>query len=1038
MLQTGMRGLLWAIARSTVLAITLTIGWTEGAIAQIVPDQTLGNERSQVTLGTVGNQAADRIGGGARRGSSLFHSFRSFNIGAGQRAYFDNPTGIRNILSRVTGNGVSNILGTLGVEGNANLFLLNPNGIVFGQNARLDMQGSFLATTADRFVFPNQITFGAVNPEAPPLLNVTVPIGLQYGRNPGAIVSQARLAVDSGRSLVLAGGAIDLTNGRLDVNYPQGGRIDLGSVGNAGTIGLDQQGNLFSLSFPANLERADISLRNSVLDVTAANGGDIAITGRSINVGDGSEINAGIAAGYGFKGNEAGDITIGASRVLHVEQASLITNRVAHATDTALAAIGNAGNIYISTGALSVGNGSQLQSSSLGHGNSGDIIIKAHDYASFNRGDIFSSVGGSVDGQVLRASGRGGDIRISTGSLSIRNGAQLQAEVFGDGNAGSIVINARDRVLFDNGDAFTSIGGFSSSGPVRANGRGGDIRISTGSLLLRNRSQIDTSLNGSGISGSVIINARNQVDFDHSRITSGVGGFAEGQENQVIRGNGRGGDIFISTGSLSLYNQSQLDTSTVGRGNAGNIIINARDQVALDGRSAALSSAGQITTGSERVLRANGRGGNVQISTEVLSLTNGSQLMTNTIGQGSAGNVIIDAGRQVSFNNSGAISSAGRISDIGGQIIGASGQGGNIDISTRSLLLVNSAQLVANTFGRGNAGNVTIRASDQVDLEGINSGIVSSSGGFHQRQAIAASGRGGDVRISTNKLSLSNGVQVGAEGTGNGNAGNILLNANQVTLDRGTITTTNRSRNGGNITLQNADLLTLLRGSSISTSARANGNGGNITLNANLIAASANDNNDITANAFNGRGGAVNITGQLAGISLLSRNELQVRLGTTNSQNLDPSDLPTNDITAISQNAPTLNGQVTVNHPNVDPSRGLIQLPTVPIDATNRIASACPTNTQQADRLGSFIVSGRGGLPPSPTDLLSNDNVLTEWVTPNPQANHAAIEPPVVTDKAAIVEAQGWVKDANGEIRLVAADPAAASAPNPPCVPNRP
>lgn len=65
--------------------------------------------------------------------------------------YFVNRNGIQNIVSRVTGKEASNILGTLAVEGNANLFLLNPNGILFGKNAQLDVRGSFIGTTANAF-----------------------------------------------------------------------------------------------------------------------------------------------------------------------------------------------------------------------------------------------------------------------------------------------------------------------------------------------------------------------------------------------------------------------------------------------------------------------------------------------------------------------------------------------------------------------------------------------------------------------------------------------------------------------------------------------------------------------------------------------------------------------------------------------------------------------------------------------------------------------------------------------------------------------
>jgi filamentous hemagglutinin family protein len=197
------------------------------AFAQIVPDVTLGAEGSRLTPNVQINGAvADRISGGAQRGSNLFHSFSQFNVSNGQRVYFVNPSEIQNILTRVTGGQASNILGTLGVEGSANLFLLNPNGIVFGRNTRLDVSGSFVGTTANSFVFPNGVQFSATNPQAPPLLTINVPIGLQFGSQPGRITSQAvsqneqgnaigGLSVASGRSLSLIGGEIALDGSML-------------------------------------------------------------------------------------------------------------------------------------------------------------------------------------------------------------------------------------------------------------------------------------------------------------------------------------------------------------------------------------------------------------------------------------------------------------------------------------------------------------------------------------------------------------------------------------------------------------------------------------------------------------------------------------------------------------------------------------------------------------------------------------------------------------------------------------------------------
>jgi filamentous hemagglutinin family protein len=152
-----------------------------------VADGTLGAESSVVTPTS---PQVDQIDGGAIRGANLFHSFSQFNIGEGRGAYFANPSGIENILSRVTGSDASKIFGTLGVSGNANLFLINPNGIIFGKNASLDVRGSFVASTASSLKFADGTEFSAKATQSKPLLTVSVPLGLQFGANPGSIQVQ--------------------------------------------------------------------------------------------------------------------------------------------------------------------------------------------------------------------------------------------------------------------------------------------------------------------------------------------------------------------------------------------------------------------------------------------------------------------------------------------------------------------------------------------------------------------------------------------------------------------------------------------------------------------------------------------------------------------------------------------------------------------------------------------------------------------------------------------------------------------------------
>ena len=226
------------------------------AIAQITPDNTLGAESSRV----LPNGNIDKIiDGGALRDRNLFHSFQEFNINNGQSVYFNNPSGIENILTRVTGGNASNILGTLGVDGAANLFLINPNGILFGENASLDVQGSFVGSTADSIKFADGIFFSAINNQETPLLTISLPIGLQMGQNPGKITVKGNghnltyetdlftlatirddvggLQTQTGKTLALVGGDIALEGGNLKA---ESGRIELGSVAQPGLVSFNE------------------------------------------------------------------------------------------------------------------------------------------------------------------------------------------------------------------------------------------------------------------------------------------------------------------------------------------------------------------------------------------------------------------------------------------------------------------------------------------------------------------------------------------------------------------------------------------------------------------------------------------------------------------------------------------------------------------------------------------------------------------------------------------------------------------------------
>lgn len=183
--------LYWSSAAiSTAL---LLLNWASGALAQsvVIPDDTLGIESSAVEDIDALTQY---IEGGAQRGGNLFHSFLEFNVADGHSVYFNPDAEINSILTRVTGSNASNIFGRLGVIGATDLFLMNPNGIVFGENASLDISGSFYGTTAEAIPLGDAV-FSAIEPETSSLLTVSPGTSfLNYlTENSGNIANEAQL-----------------------------------------------------------------------------------------------------------------------------------------------------------------------------------------------------------------------------------------------------------------------------------------------------------------------------------------------------------------------------------------------------------------------------------------------------------------------------------------------------------------------------------------------------------------------------------------------------------------------------------------------------------------------------------------------------------------------------------------------------------------------------------------------------------------------------------------------------------------------------
>jgi large exoprotein involved in heme utilization and adhesion len=784
---------------------------------------------------------------------------------------------------------------------------------------------------------------------------------------------------------VPAGESLTLLGGNISMIGSEltapGARVEIGGLSEPGTVAFNADG---SLRFPAGVARSDVSLRGASINVIGNGGGSITVNARALKMVLGF-LSAGISSNSDLVGTQAGDITLNTSTIR-----GRVLTTIINLVDEG--GVGNGGDIRITTDSLSLTNFAQIGTSTSGQGDAGDVIIHARDRVALQFSGIFSNVESlSANTPVV---GEGGDIKITTNSLLLTRGGQVVASTLAEGNAGNVTIRARDRVLLDGTvaneleapSAITSIVGDFEENEA-AIGDGGNVEITTHSLSLTNGAQLLTTIFGQGSAGDVILNVRDRITLDGSSILSSV--------NSEATGNG--GDIRITTGSLSL-NGAQLITSTLGQGNAGNVTIRAEDRVSLEGTRRQRSELIQSGIFTSTEAGAEGRGGNVRIAADSIQIADGALVVTSTQNPFPSGSVTIDAS---TFEATGG------------------------------------AQVNTSSNNQGQVGSITLNIADRLTLSGVTdsqptdsqlSSLQGNASGLYASTAPGASAPSGTIQITTPQLQVFDRARIAVDSQGSGIGGNININAANVQLnDQARITAETAANDGGNISLRGVEVLRLGKNSLISTTVgndRAGGNGGNIGIDAAFIVASP-DNNNITANAFSGSGGNVDIISEgLFGIAAQAQD--------------NPL---TNDITASSQQG--VQGTVEIITPDTDdPSRGLIELPVEVVDASNQITQTCSGAT--GDGSSELIVSGRGGLPASPTDPLVGDDPLAEWSTLD-EPEQAAVPARRETDtppagatrlwrqREAIEEAQGWVVGEDGNTRLIAAASARATQPPVPC-----
>lgn len=1026
-------------------------GHSSPGLAQVLPDGALGSEASQL------QRQGDRIiiEGGSDRPPILFHSFDQFSVADDQQVFFANPQGINAILSRVTGDTPSTIDGTLGVMGSADLFLLNPNGIVFGPNAQLDISGSFTSSTADS-IRVDDFDFSAVNPTPVPLLTLDITPGLQLGRNdPDRLIqNNGALVLERDQTLTLDAGTLEQSG---TINVPNGivqlqgemlqftGTVDTRAGG--GKVGQLQVRSPSDLTIQATGPLTNQAINNALEtnEVVVESDRNLTLIG-PINSSSSAPLTLTSGNNLNLLDDGTGTVsTLNANVTLKSANNIRITNPlfVSVAQGLPQLTIQAAGNVIFQPdrtppgpnfGLIEfTGNGGELslQANRLTASDSGNILTFASgsqgptiditvnqdlilDLSAIGTraglgqtaGNIQIQTGQSVEllGGVINSVPLIGAVVQATGNIDIQAGDTLLVQsgllqTQSTGNAGNINLGAR-RILVDGtlgqsllaadtqllslGDAGNITLNATESVELVGNRPGPFIfpdiqQLGVDTILLQTfgNTTIQSSSFGNGQSGTIQINT-NQLRLRDGVLIANATGLSETNEQPS-------GDILITAKNIQMQGPAVIGTGTIGDGDAGRLEIQS-DRIHLDdGAIIAVSTATEFGTGSA---------GTLLIDAQELTVAGGSVIAANTEGGGQGG--LLDIRAQAITIEGTSVDGSFPSTLRTDTTEESTGSGGELQLHAHRLRVLDGGQIRASTQGAEDAGDINIVAN-HIEVRGSSfSGIPST--------------------IEAQATNPANLPMIGA-------AGSLQIGGEQITIsDRAQITTESEDGNGGDIILSLTDSLVLRRQGQITATAGTaqggGGDGGNIIIDAGFIIAPGSENSDITANAFAGNGGKIDIrtNGLLLGIAVRDR----------------PS-LSTSDITASSDLG--IAGTVIVEGISDELAPSPIQLQSGLVDANDQLTAGC-----LLDEEARFVVTGRGGIPADPMEVLNQqvliwqDDRAMEEATPEAIAPTSVtplssykLEPTITpptngTPKASTtMEAQGWQVNGQGQLELLAA-----------------
>jgi len=893
-------------------------------LAQITTDGTLGQA---LNLPGPSYQITPDLG--QQHSGNLFHSFKDFNLQRFESATFSGPDTVQNVISRVTGGHPSHIDGLFrSTIAGAAVYFLNPYGIMFGPNARLDVQGSFHASTADYLLLGEGGRFVARHPSNSLLTVAPVKAFGFLTPSPAPLsIESSQLTVPLQSTLSLIGGQLTLHKAQLTAPF---GRINLASIAESGEV-IPTFEEFVDPSLRGDITISDQSLitvsgngsgsifirggrfvaENSAIEAKtlgSQDGGMIDLQANTVSLTQGATLNGnteGTGNGSSIEVRATDSITVAGENAEHTQESSIFARSgTFELTDENL---GDTGNIYLQAKNIVIEEGGGVSTSTHTAGNGGKVTIKASEMILVT-GDGMrwtdnydgSYVASATYGNTENA-GKAGDIWIEAKNISFAEGSYIYSSSEGLGQGGQITLKADEMVSFSgeqNG----------SDSPTRINidtmNEGGDagyLLIDAQNILFEDGANIDSATIGKGQGGSITLNAVDKIILNNSRIfgstaREGNAGSISIEASEIslngsrifidTHGEGNAGLIVINADNIDLTNYSWISSDTLGKGNADQISV-AANNISLN--ASRISS----DTGSE------GNAGLIVINANNIDLTNDSWISSDTLGEGNADQISITANNislnesrissdtyeegnagQIIIKNTGTVTVAGANATYNSRIssdTGGTGNAGHISIETRNLFVEENGYVYSSAFGPGHAGQIDIHATGTVSVVGATgiggwaSAIASAS---NPKEPGTVGGQGGDLMIEAKELIITDGGYIAAssiapEGTQSSPGGNITIRVSgAVTLSGVNPYGENEDGFGAGIYVR-----------SIGKNARAAGtielSAGSVTIQDGAVIESSTDNTAPGGNIQIDVNGPVHISGDASQIELLEPSSSQ-------------------------------------------------------------------------------------------------------------------------------------------------------------------